>query len=187
MFAPDRSRRSAQHGHRTGQGTDAMHRTFERLIGGRGGEMPPGEAGERAVGPAAAYRAIELATATPPRLAERLYDGAIGLCQRAVEALDGGDFERAADRLTRAQGNFHQLQRSFEVPEASPRARRLADLCRQVRRRLVEADFYRRREAVNEAISLLVDLRPDWSALGRIARSAVDGGVGPGPAESWLG
>jgi len=135
-------------------------------------------------GPAGAYLATELVTATPHRLRELLYDGAIRLCRQAVAALDAGDVERSADRFARARCVVQHLQASLGAADATPASRRFADLYEQVHRRLLEADFYRKREAANQTILILNCQRPAWRAL--VAESA---GTGPGggDATGWIG
>ena len=136
--------------------------------------------------PAAAYRASELQTATPRRLAELLYDGAIRLCQQAVEALDDGDFELAGDRLTRARRILGQVQASLE-PLGGPDTRRLWRFCEHVAARLAEADHYRRRETLTETIDLLACHRPDWAVLTR-PDTGVDTACGaPATHNDWIG
>jgi flagellin-specific chaperone FliS len=118
--------------------------------------------------PAAAYRASEYLTATPPRLVELLYDGATALCDQAVSALDAGDLEPAADRLGRARRIFRQLQCCIQ-PAEGREMQRLWEFCEEIHGRLIEAEHYRRREAVAEAISLLTFQRGDWCAAVRRA------------------
>jgi flagellar secretion chaperone FliS len=111
--------------------------------------------------PAEAYRATQRATAPPRRLAELLYDAAIRLCREALDAFDADDFTRAGERLTRAQEIVHQLQaRLGGAPAAT--AGPLVDTCGQVRCRLVEAGFYRSRQAIEQTLAMLVERRSAW-------------------------
>jgi flagellar protein FliS len=114
------------------------------------------------VDPAWAYLEIDLATATPRRLWMLLYDGAVRLCRQAMAALDRSDVQSAADMLARARAILRQLQAVLRC-RADPALRQaLAGLYDQAHRCLIDADFYRRREAVNQAISLLDYQRPAW-------------------------
>lgn len=133
-----------------------------------------------ASGPAAAYLAAELATAPPRRLAELLYDGAIRLCRQAMDAFDADDIGLAAERLARARQIVRQLQTYLPADGAAPAAEDLAAAYRQVHRRLIEAGFYRSRQAIERTLSLLVGRRRAWDAFlsaaggrgGRIAARA---------------
>ena len=121
-----------------------------------------GEVASNGSGPAAAYMATELATAPPWRLGVMLYDGAISLCRQAVEALDAGEISLAADRLARARQIMQQLQHTLTETGPEELRERFTELYERAHRRLIEADFYRRREAVTDAISMLSYQRATW-------------------------
>ena len=139
--------------------------------------------GPRAYGPAAAYRQSEFLIATPRRLAELLYDGAVRSCRQAVEALDEGDFERARERIGRAVGIFRQLQDSVE-PLSAAAEEEFRRFCLDVHARLIEADHYRRRETLDEAIALLTARRDEWAGL---TCGAGAEGARPGPRARRVG
>jgi len=121
-------------------------------------------------GPAAAYRMSAYLTSTPKGLAELLYDAVIHLCERAILALDDQDTDQAAERLRRAGRILRQLHGTIE--HASPDADEPVTCpFRRAQNLLVEGEFYCRREAVEEAVSLLKDHRADWSATLREPRS----------------
>ena len=133
-----------------------------------------------------AYRQGDYATATPRRLAELLYDAAVGLCEQAIEALDAGEFERAADRLGRARSVFQQIQDAVEAVAAADGGR-FGRFCREIRQRLLDADHYRRREEVAETLSILTYRRPNWPVL--IPAAHREPGRGPTGATGshWVG
>ena len=151
---------------------------------------------------AAAYVATELATTPPQRLQMVLYDSAIRMCRQAVEALDAGQLAHAAERLGRARAIIVHLQaqlgptRHSQVTsgagsggpvhtQAAPDlARELAELFRQVHRRLIEADYYRKRQTVEESIQLLHHRR---GALTAFLHAASHGAAGHVQASSWVG
>ena len=142
----------------------------------------PGPAGSAA----AAYRLRDHQTATPRRLAELLYDAATRLGRRAVEAMDDGDLDLAADRLGRARGILRQLIQALPH-DAGRDVGRLADFCKDVLTRLTEAEHYRRRESAVEAIGLLTLRRDDWStgAWRCLARDRAC--AHPAPSADWIG
>ena len=136
------------------------------------------------IGAASVYLAMELATAAPERLAVLLYDGAIQMCRQALAALDCGDTRLAAGRLGKAMQTVRRLQTSMGSGPTTPRHEDFVDLYEQVHRRLIEADFYRRREAVSESISMLSFQRPAW---GEFARTHHKEPVPAGAEKSWIG
>ena len=137
-----------------------------------------------ATGAASAYLTTEMETAAPRNLCMLLYDGAIRLCREALQALDEGDAEYAAERLAKARRTVHQLQDRAREGTATER-QQFSELYERIYRRLVEADFYRRREVVCETLSLLGDRRTEWN---RYAQT-----LGPCPAaaetasRTWIG
>ena len=139
------------------------------------------------VGPGSAYMAAELATATPRRLVEILYDEAIHLSRQAVEAFDNNNSELAAERLTRAAGLIQKLQASLYLEVRDGPCRELSELYDLAHRKLIEADFYRRREAVAEVISLLSSQRPSWSHFVRSLQKAPIQSESISMTSSWVG
>jgi len=134
--------------------------------------------------PAEAYRATQRATAPPRRLAELLYDAAIRLCREALDAFDADNFTRACERLTRAQEIVHQLQARLRGGAPAATAGPLVDTCGQVHCRLVEAGFYRSRQAIEQTLAMLVERRSAWGQDLALAM-----GKSPDAAESsgWIG
>ena len=141
---------------------DARNLCIELLLGGEGG---PGQGGMTCGGSAAAYLRAELATAAPHQLQVLLYDGAIRLCRQAVAALDDGDASAAADRLARVRAILRQLRGVLRCEAASALRQELSELYERTQQRLIEADYYRRREVVSEMISMLSYERPAWTAF----------------------
>lgn len=109
--------------------------------------------------------AAELATAPPRRLQTVLYDEAIRICRQALAALDAGAVERAAEHLGRASTIVLHLQAALQTRAAPDLSRELAELYQQVHRRLIEADYYRKRETLQESIQLLHRCRPALTAF----------------------
>jgi len=134
--------------------------------------------------PADAYRATQRATAPPRRLAELLYDAAIRLCREALDAFDADDFTRAGERLTRAQEIVHQLQTRLRGGVRTGIAARLVDACGQVNGRLVEAGFYRSRQAIEQTLAMLVERRSAW---GQDFARAMETSAGASRPAGWVG
>lgn len=127
----------------------------------------PGEPGPAGGLPwwARTYLQTEAATAAPRKLQLMLYDSASRLARRALAALDDGDDRTAADLLLRAGRIVLGLTGPMQSPAAPASCEDFARLYGLVRRRLIEAGYYRRREALHEAIRLLDFYRPAWGAF----------------------
>ncbi|HUT60845.1 MAG TPA: flagellar export chaperone FliS [Phycisphaerae bacterium] len=135
---------------------------------------------------ARAYLETEAATAAPHKLRLMLYDSASRLARRALKALDDGDDRAAADLLLRASRIVLGLVGPLRSAAAPAPCENLARLFGLVRRRLIEAGYYRRREALREAIRLLDFCRP---ALGALVCEASGPYLGQGscPRRDWVG
>ena len=158
--------------------TDNRHDIPPARLAGQTGRA----AGETPV--ASAYLDTEMAGAAPQRLCILLYDGAISLCRQALAALDAGNAQLAADRLGRARTSVRHLQDSLHAPALSDERRMFAGLYRRVHTRLIEADFYRRREVVRETITLLSRQRGGWQ---RLANSLATAHATVPAERSWVG
>lgn len=138
-----------------------------------------------ATGAARAYLATDRAGATPRRLRMLLYDGAIRLCRQGLAALDEGQAALAADRLARAGRIVERLRRDLIGEDRCERPAHFSRLYEQVARRLVEADFFRRREPVSETIELLSCSREYWEAWSRSQDDTAE--AAGAPSASWIG
>ena len=148
---------------------------------------PTGGAFCRDTGVAWAYMSADIAGAGPQRLRMLLYDGAIRLSRQAMAALDDGDVELAADRLARARASIRRLRDSLHADEGRSDRQRFVELYRQVHHRLIEADFYRRREGINETISLLNCGRAAWSEFAQAHCRQTLSSPAEASSKSWVG
>jgi flagellin-specific chaperone FliS len=168
-----------------------MQRKHIAITPGRRGRPAKGGACLRdgsafaATGAAGVYLATDRAGATPRRLRMLLYDGAIRLCRQGLSALDDGQTALAADRLARAGGIVERLRRDLFGEGQSERLAHFARLYDQVARRLVEADFFRRREPVKETIDLLNRSREHWGAWARSLDDTTE--AADADLASWVG
>lgn len=127
-----------------------------------------GEVIKSASAPASAYLAADIVTATPQRLEVLLFDSAIRMCRRALDGIDGGDFDEAGDLLKHAGEIVTHFRETTEIADDPE----LTELLGEVGRRLVEAGFYRRREDIKTAIAQLDTRRDEISThLRAISRS----------------
>ncbi len=136
---------------------------------------------------ASAYRAADMASATPRRLRVLLYDAAVSLCRQAITALDEGDACLAADRLAKALRTVQQLQGGISGDDTPRCVAQFTDLYDEVRRRLAEADFYRRREPLTETVSLLDRRRIAWRKLAMTLSDNLPADHDQTMSKSWVG
>ena len=139
------------------------------------------------VAPADAYLAAQIVTASPRRLPILLHDAARGLCHKALEAYDGGQPARAADRLARASRIIGQLGTSLESAPPGEVRKALCAVFEQCAKLLARAEFYRCRENVQDVIRLLGSSQPAWEDLAPAFGEDRPSSVASGPENGWIG
>ncbi len=135
---------------------------------------------------AGAYLAEEMVTATPQRLGLMLYDRTACLCRQAIDALDEGQADYCGELLAKARQIIQHLSASLgrQLAGSSAPLRAMFD---EAQRSLIEADFYRRRRAIEQAVNLLAGYRQSWQRA--LSGSCPDDGA-RGPrlsSASWVG
>ena len=113
---------------------------------------------------ATAYRKSQVTTASPTQLVAQLYQGAITFTERAVQAMEQHDVERAHDSLIRAQAIVNHLRATLNR-EAGPLALRLDGLYDYFFRQLMLANVKKDPEIAREVLGHLRDLHASWRAI----------------------
>ena len=112
-----------------------------------------------------AYLETRVMTASPEQLQLMLYDGAIRFCEQAAEAIKVGEIEQCYTLISRAEQIVMELSNSMKddvAPETCANMRRLYLFCYD---RLVQANLKRALEPLQEALSVLGELRETWVLL----------------------
>lgn len=112
-------------------------------------------------GPGEAYRIADIATASPSRLSEILYDGIIELCTQAIKMLDDGMTDQAADKIEKA---LSILARIYPLIDKTSQNKRvyILKVINRINNQLNEALEYHRRRTLCETISLLQTNKEIW-------------------------
>jgi len=113
-----------------------------------------------------AYRKTQVQTANPAQLVIQLYDGAIRFLERAVLALDEGDYDRAHTSFIRAQAIIIELQATLNS-DAGPIAEQLDTLYSGLYRELVRANVRKDPVPAQQVIGHLRELIDAWRAVAR--------------------
>ena len=111
-----------------------------------------------ASGQAEAYLATEIVTAPPDKLAQLLYDAAIRLCRRGLEAMDDGNAELAESRVDHGRAIIARLERITLHGN-----RKWADHYRRIELSLDSPGTCPSRQAIVETIEMLVERRQEWA------------------------
>ncbi|HUZ06733.1 MAG TPA: flagellar export chaperone FliS [Candidatus Paceibacterota bacterium] len=115
------------------------------------------------------YRQIATQTAPPGQLVLMLFDGALHSLERALTGFDCHDprqrNETIHNNLQRAVNIIRQLNNSLNLEAGGKLAETLRNLYHYFDRRIVESNFRKQREGVDEVIVHLKELRDAWEAM----------------------
>lgn len=104
-------------------------------------------------------------TATPEQLQLMLYDGTIRYAMQGRDALEQRDFEKALDRLTRAQHIIIEMINGLNHEVNPELCERVASVYNFLYRKLVDACVQRSTECIDDALRVLRIERETWQIL----------------------
>jgi flagellar protein FliS len=128
-------------------------------------------------GGSAAYRKVEVETASPEKLVVMLYNGAIKHVEEGKRAIAAQDLRATHDHLLRAQEIVTELRGALDLT-AGEIAFNLDRIYDYLHRLLVQANLKKYAAPLDECLTHLRDLRDTWAEIS--ARPAP--GVVPAPA-----
>lgn len=112
-----------------------------------------------------AYLRTQVLTAPPERLQLMLYDGAIKFASQAKDRMAEGNFEASCDLLIRSQRITLEMLTGLRHDLNPGLCGKLAAIYTFIYRRLVEANVYRDRAAIDDALEVLAVQRGIWLEL----------------------
>lgn len=107
----------------------------------------------------------EVSNASPHRLIQLLFEGALGRLAAAQGAIERGDYAAKGELLGKAISIVGGLRSSLDM-EAGEISERLDQLYEYINLRLLEASAQSDAEKVNEAIQLLKTIKSGWDEIG---------------------
>jgi len=131
------------------------------------------------------YKRTEIETATPAKLLLLLYDAAIQRLETGAEAMKTGQYERAHFDLLRVQDILTELMVSLDWNVKGAPVRELYSLYEYLYRGLVHANVKREVPPVEEARSIMSELREAWREAMRQS-SGRDSGFAAQPVQRRL-
>lgn len=109
------------------------------------------------------YKQNAVLTATPEELTLMLYDGAIKFMNIGKYSIENKDMEKAHSSLLRAQDIILELNYSLDMNyEVSKELRGLYDF---VLSKLVDANINKDSKAIDEALTVVNDMRDTWKEV----------------------
>ena len=121
-----------------------------------------------------AYLESEILSASPLRLVELLYRGAIEAASQAFSAAKKGDALQRAHHVNRAHAILTELSLSLNHAAGGELSRDLAELYDYLQRRLTQASIEQSAEPISDVIRILGTLLEAWEALSNISSSSSD-------------
>lgn len=114
-------------------------------------------------------KADSIYTATPEELTLMLYDGAVKFGNQALIALEQKDFAKTNTLIQKMQDIVREFQ--FTLKKGYEISDQLNSVYDYIFRALVDANFKKDKDRLEEALSLLRSLRDAWKEAMKIARA----------------
>ncbi len=116
----------------------------------------------------AQYQQNQLLTASPAKLLLAAYDGAIRFCRIAGEKMSEGKLEEQSTNINKALAVVCELLSTLREDVDPILVARLKMLYTYVIEKLAHANLNNDRDALNEAVKILSQLRETWAEAERI-------------------
>ncbi|CVK19894.1 flagellar export chaperone FliS [Sporomusa sphaeroides] len=114
------------------------------------------------------YKNQQIMTASPEELTLMLYNGAIRFITESMQAIEQGNLERANAANLRAQDIVREFMCTLDMQyEISQNYYKLYDY---IEYRLIQANIKKDKSQLEEAKSLLTELRDTWMQAMKLAR-----------------
>jgi len=115
------------------------------------------------------YKDVSLSTdinsATPHRLIQMLYEGALSKLAQAKGAIERKEHEKRSELITKAIAITLELSRSLNQEKGGELSENLNDLYQYMRSQLMEANASNNVDKVDEVIALLLELKEAWDQV----------------------
>jgi len=129
----------------------------------------------------AAYRSVSahgaVADTHPHALVLTLFDATLERMNAARYCIEKGETRRKAGLLHSAVILIAELRGSLDLQQGGPLAQNLSNLYEYMTRRLMHANLNGDADAVSEVITLLVEIRGAWAAIGPEVRGQSQPGL----------
>jgi len=109
---------------------------------------------------ATAYQDSKIMTATPAELTLMLFDGAIKFCNIAIMAIEKNDIQKAHLNIVKAENIIIEFR--ITLDPKYPVAKDFDIMYDYIYRRLIDANFAKDKEIVEEALGFIREMRDTW-------------------------
>lgn len=118
----------------------------------------------------AAYANSKIMTATPAELTLMLYDGAIKFCNIAIAGVEEKDIEKAHNNIVKVENIILEFQSTLNTNY--PVAEEFNNVYSYLRHRLMEANFKKDKEILEEVLKHLRTMRDTWKEVMKLSAAA---------------
>lgn len=117
---------------------------------------------------ALAYQGTKINTATPAELTLMLYEGAIKFCNIAMGAIENNDISKANTNIIKAEKIINKLRETLDF--RYPVAKDFDNVYDYIYAKLVEANIHKDKEALEEALKRIREMRDTWKEVIEITK-----------------
>lgn len=114
------------------------------------------------------YQNSRIMTATPAQLTLMLYDGAIKFCNVAIMAIEEGNIQKAHDNIKKVENIIEEFRATLNFKYEV--ANDFENVYKYIYERLVEANFHKDKEILEEVLAHLRTMRATWEEIMKNAR-----------------
>lgn len=120
----------------------------------------------------AAYKNNRIQTASPAELTLMLYEGAIKFCNIAIVAIENKEIEKAHINIRKVEDIISEFQATLNYKY--PVAKDFNNVYVYLKDRLMEANFKKDKEILEEVLEHLRTLRDTWKEVMRLTKNGTD-------------
>lgn len=114
------------------------------------------------------YQKNKILTASPAQLTLMLYDGAIKFCNLAIMAIEEHDIQKAHNNIKKVERIIEEFRATLNFKY--PVAQDFDNVYKYLYDRLVEANFHKDKEVLEEVLEHLRTMRATWEEVMKHSR-----------------
>ena len=114
------------------------------------------------------YQQNSINTASPAKLTLMLYDGAIKFCNLAIMAIEENDIQKAHNNIKKVERIIEEFRATLNFKY--PVAQDFDNVYKYLYDRLVEANFHKDKEVLEEVLEHLKTMRATWEEVMKHSR-----------------
>ena len=114
------------------------------------------------------YQGAKVNTASPAELTLMLYEGAIKYCNIAMAGIENNDISKTNINIIKAEKIINKLRETLDFKY--PVAKDFDNVYSYIYSKLVEANIHKDKEALEEALNRIREMRDTWKQVMQITR-----------------